>query len=105
MVWADTSWVVTGVCDVFSRWPLSVFKKPRYAVGVLGLQVDAESAISVVQQVCFPHPASVGLIYFFPETFFYWSEWSFTFHCISPVRRAKIWLLLLLFQTAAIHAW
>jgi hypothetical protein len=54
--------------------------------------------------VSFPHPTVSGLIYFFPEAFFYWSEWSFTFHCIFPVRRAKIWLLLLLFQTAATHA-
>jgi hypothetical protein len=37
VVWANTSWVVTDMCDVFSLWPLSVFKEPRYAVGVLGL--------------------------------------------------------------------
>jgi len=91
MVRADTSWVVTGVCDVFSRWPLSVFKEPRYAVRVFGLQVDAESAISVVQQVCFPHPAAVGLL-FIVFLLFVVPKFGFFFFCFKrrPYMRGNV---------------
>ena len=74
MVWVDTGRVVAGVQDLFTCRVFACSKLPRYAMGIIGLAVNAESSVAVEQFVSRPFPTSVCFVDFFPESCFFGAQ-------------------------------